>query len=41
MIAALEGQMQTRLSDINIRVDDLTTKFKALGLHANMNHEIK
>jgi hypothetical protein len=41
MIAALEGLMQIRLGDINIRVDDLTTKFKALGLYANMNHEIK
>ena len=33
--------MQTRLGDINIRVDDFTTKLKVLGLHANMNHEIK
>ena len=33
--------MQTRLGDINIRVDDLTTKLKALELHASMNHEIK
>jgi hypothetical protein len=33
--------MQTRLGDINIRVDDLTTKLEALGLHANMNREIK
>jgi len=41
IIAALEWQMQTRLGDINIRVDDLTTKLKALELHASMNHEIK
>ena len=33
--------MQTRLGDINTRVDDLTTKLKVLGLHASMNHEIK
>ena len=37
MIAALEGQKQTRFEDINTRVDDLTTKLEALGLHANMN----
>jgi hypothetical protein len=37
VIAALEGQKQTRFEDINTRVDDLTTKLEALGLHANMN----
>jgi len=36
-IAALEGQMQTGLGDINIRVNDLTTRLKALVLHANTN----
>ncbi|KAG6737413.1 hypothetical protein POTOM_058933 [Populus tomentosa] len=29
--------MQTRFDDIITRVDDLTTKLKALGLHADMN----
>lgn len=29
--------MQTSFDDINVRFDDLTNKFKALGLWANMN----
>ena len=33
--------MQTRFGDINARFDDLTTRLKALGLHANMNWERK
>ena len=33
--------MQTRLDDINNRVDDLTTRLKALGLQANMNQRRK
>jgi hypothetical protein len=36
-IAALEERMQTRFGDINIRVNDLTTRLKALELRPNMN----